>query len=78
MADVLIYRLMIFLQTVSHVHAGVSDIDTEISSDTNQQFVLHDSKGLEPGETENFNTVLKFMEKRSKMPQIKDKLHAIW
>ena len=63
---------------MSHVNAGESNIDTEILSDDNDQFVLHDSQGLEPGEEENFGIVKRFIERRNKMPDIKDKLHAIW
>jgi hypothetical protein len=58
--------------------AGKSEINTEILSEDNDQFVLHDSQGLEPGEVENLEIVQRFIERRSKMPDIKDKLHAIW
>jgi len=63
---------------VSDSKAGVSDINTEIISDDNEQFVLHDSQGFEPGEVDNFEIVKNFIESRSAMPDIKDKVHAIW
>lgn len=66
------------MQTVSKLKAGVSDINTEIISEDNDQFVLHDSQGFEPGEDNNFDIVRKFIEKRSAEPHVKDQIHAIW
>jgi len=40
--------------------------------------VLHDSQGFEPGEVDNFNKVKTFLDRRAQMPEIKDRLHAIW
>jgi hypothetical protein len=66
------------LQSVSHGDAGKSNIDTEIFSADNDKFVLHDSQGFEPGEVDNLKIVQEFIERRSNMPHIKDRLHAIW
>jgi hypothetical protein len=63
---------------VSHQAAGKSDINYEILSADNERFVLHDSLGFEPGENDNFRTVQDFIERRSRMPDLKDQLHAIW
>lgn len=63
---------------VSHSAVGTAEIDKEILSKTNDKFVLHDSRGLEPGEVETFEIVQDFIRKRDMMPAIKDKLHAVW
>jgi hypothetical protein len=63
---------------VAHGIAGVSDINTEIIPPDNDYFVLHDSQGFEHGEGTNFATVKDFIERRSAMPEVKDKIHAIW
>ena len=36
------------------------------SPDDNKRFVLHDSKGFEPGDTDNFDTVMEFLNDRGK------------
>jgi hypothetical protein len=63
---------------VSHDSAGDATIDKEIFSDANRQFVLHDSRGFEAGEVGNLQIVKDFIDKRNAMPDIKDKIHAIW
>ena len=40
--------------------------------------MLHDSQGFEAGEVENFNTVKNFIDRRRNMPEVKDRLHAVW
>ena len=40
--------------------------------------MLHDSQGFEPGEVNNFNKVKTFLDRRAQMPEIKDRLHAVW
>ncbi|KAL0064121.1 hypothetical protein AAF712_008981 [Marasmius tenuissimus] len=64
---------------VSHELAGVSDINSEITSEQNSRFILHDSQGFAHGEVDNFKTVEKFIRDRTdeKKP-LKDRLHAIW
>jgi len=63
---------------VSHGDPGKADINLEFFHDENVHFILHDSQGFEPAEDANFNIVKCFIEERSKMPQLKDRLHAIW
>ncbi|KAG8993071.1 hypothetical protein FRB93_002083 [Tulasnella sp. JGI-2019a] len=60
------------------VNGEPTDIDTEIKSASNPQFILHDSQGFVLGERENMNTLKDFIQRRNMKPQIKDKLHAIW
>ncbi|KIK39067.1 hypothetical protein CY34DRAFT_808695 [Suillus luteus UH-Slu-Lm8-n1] len=57
---------------------GEADIDHEFISPQNNRFVLHDSKGFEPGEEGNVNIVRDFIERRRNMAALKDKLHAVW
>ncbi|KAF5378284.1 hypothetical protein D9615_008717 [Tricholomella constricta] len=63
---------------VEHNKRGQADINQEIFSQENDMFVLHDSLGFEPGEKTNFQIAKDFIKERNEMPQIKDKLHAIW
>ncbi|KIK56309.1 hypothetical protein GYMLUDRAFT_263785 [Collybiopsis luxurians FD-317 M1] len=63
---------------VSHEQSGVSDINQEIISKQNSRFVIHDSQGFAAGETQNFETVKKFIKDRAQRPELKDRLHAIW
>jgi len=63
---------------VSESTVGDANINTEIFSKDNERFVLHDSKGFEHGDIGNVKTVQKFIEERNNMPEIKDKLHAVW
>jgi len=58
--------------------AGDAVIAREFVSEENKHFVLHDSKGFEPGQLENFEIVRKFVEERSKKPLLKDRIHGIW
>ncbi|RDB24104.1 hypothetical protein Hypma_008545 [Hypsizygus marmoreus] len=64
--------------TVSHNARGDADIDEEIFSSTNDKFVLHDSRGFEPGEEHNVEIVQDFINQRSRQRDVKDKLHAVW
>ena len=58
---------------------GEADIDKEFTSPQNQFFVLHDSKGFEPGNTETFDNVRRFIEqRRDERLHLKDRLHAVW
>jgi hypothetical protein len=57
---------------------GEAIIDTEFISEQNDRFVLHDSKGFEPGEEENVNKVRDFIERRRKKVALGDRLHAVW
>ncbi|KAG2125449.1 hypothetical protein DEU56DRAFT_916504 [Suillus clintonianus] len=64
--------------TISHNMPGEATIDHEFISKQNDRFVLHDSKGFEPGGKDNFDMVRGFIERRRKMPDLKDQLHAVW
>ncbi|OJA14807.1 hypothetical protein AZE42_04187 [Rhizopogon vesiculosus] len=57
---------------------GEVDINVEFISEQNDKFVLHDSKGFEPGEGDNLEIVQKFIQKRRQMKTLKDQLHAVW
>jgi len=63
---------------VSHHGPGKADINKEFCPNDNVRFILHDSEGFEPGERAKFNTVMKFIEDRSKRPDPSERLHAIW
>jgi molecular chaperone DnaK (HSP70) len=64
-------------QITSTHKPGEADIDHEFISPQNNRFVLHDSKGFEPGEEGNVNIVRDFIERRKNMAALKDKLHAV-
>ncbi|KAJ8581727.1 hypothetical protein M405DRAFT_938120 [Rhizopogon salebrosus TDB-379] len=63
---------------VSNFKPGEAEIDTEFISPKNNRFVLHDSKGFEPGEEDNVNIVQHFIERRGKIPNFGERLHAVW
>jgi predicted GTPase len=65
-------------QNESEHRPGHANVDTEILSPLNPHFVLHDSKGFEPGEVNNVQIVQQFIQERIQRPNLKDKLHAIW
>ncbi|KIO03283.1 hypothetical protein M404DRAFT_627645 [Pisolithus tinctorius Marx 270] len=57
---------------------GEADIEKGLTSPQNDRFVLHDSKGFEPAERNNYSDVKTFVENRKHQPHIKDQLHAVW
>ncbi|KAI6039755.1 hypothetical protein EDC04DRAFT_3090109 [Pisolithus marmoratus] len=57
---------------------GEATIEKELISSQNDRFILHDSRGFEPAEGGNYDTVKSFIETRKRMRQIKDRLHAVW
>ncbi|KAI6033060.1 hypothetical protein F5J12DRAFT_798498 [Pisolithus orientalis] len=57
---------------------GEADIGKELILLQNDRFVLHDSKGFEPAEHNNYSSVKTFVENRKHQPNIKDQLHAVW
>ncbi|KAH8998267.1 hypothetical protein EDB86DRAFT_825885 [Lactarius hatsudake] len=65
--------------SVAHYKPGESDIRQEFVSPENQYFVLHDSKGFEPGDLSNYETVRTFIEQGSQphLP-MKDRIHGLW
>ncbi|KAH9022715.1 hypothetical protein EDB84DRAFT_1678396 [Lactarius hengduanensis] len=58
---------------------GEADIQQEFVSPDNQFFVLHDSKGFEPGDLSNFDTVREFIRQRSR-PELPlgERIHGLW
>ncbi|KAJ7455483.1 hypothetical protein FB451DRAFT_1407795 [Mycena latifolia] len=64
---------------VSEWQVGGADIYSEFTSKINPRFVLHDSKGFEPANTDTFDLVRKFItEKSDARLELKDRLHAVW
>ena len=70
--------LTVPLKHVCHDGPGKADIDVGFCPNDNVRFILHDSEGFEPGEDAKFNTVMNFIEDRSKRPDLSERLHAIW
>jgi hypothetical protein len=72
-----VLHIVSFDQEVSQYDPGRADIDREFTSDANKLFVLHDSKGFEPGDEVNFGIVRRFVEERnSESLDLKDRLHG--
>jgi hypothetical protein len=66
-------------QEVSEYDPGKADIDREFTSVANKLFVLHDSKGFEPGDEDNFDIVRRFVKERSdENLDLRNRLHAVW
>ncbi|KAH0834218.1 hypothetical protein J3R83DRAFT_11531 [Lanmaoa asiatica] len=63
---------------VSENSRGSADIDREFVAAENGLFVLHDSLGLEAGESDNFDKVKSFISDRRKRENLQDRLHAVW
>ncbi|KAG1731733.1 hypothetical protein EDD22DRAFT_927929 [Suillus occidentalis] len=63
---------------VSEHRRGKADIDREFIAPENQRFVLHDSQGFEAGDSDCFMTAKDFIDRRRKMPNLRDKIHAVW
>ncbi|KAJ6553124.1 hypothetical protein B0H19DRAFT_1155708 [Mycena capillaripes] len=67
------------VNSISHGERGVCKINNEVVSSENPCFVLHDSMGFEPGDTENLELARKFLEDRTKpSTPFMDRLHVIW
>ncbi|KAG6325912.1 hypothetical protein ID866_13177, partial [Astraeus odoratus] len=62
----------------SHDKRGIANIEKPLVSKLNQRFILHDSKGFEPGEVDNLAVVKSFIERRKNHEDIKEQLHAVW
>ncbi|KAG2140935.1 uncharacterized protein EDB93DRAFT_647877 [Suillus bovinus] len=63
---------------VSEHRRGEADIEREFIAPENERFVLHDSQGFEAGDGEIFTTAKKFISCRREMPELRDKIHAVW
>ncbi|KAH9062165.1 hypothetical protein EDB87DRAFT_1682171 [Lactarius vividus] len=58
---------------------GKADIQQEFVSAENPFFVLHDSKGFEPGDLVNFETVCEFIQQRSRRDlPLSERIHGLW
>ncbi|KAH9049027.1 hypothetical protein EDB84DRAFT_1574419 [Lactarius hengduanensis] len=58
---------------------GRADIQQEFGSAENPFFVLHDSKGFEPGDLVNFETVCEFIQQRSQQDlPLSERIHGLW
>ncbi|KAI6098321.1 P-loop containing nucleoside triphosphate hydrolase protein [Pisolithus croceorrhizus] len=63
---------------VENDRSGKADINKELTSPENDRFILHDSQGFEPAESDNHKVVKAFIERRKMMRDIRDQLHAVW
>ncbi|KDQ17212.1 hypothetical protein BOTBODRAFT_600484 [Botryobasidium botryosum FD-172 SS1] len=64
-----------------HFMPGDSNIEDEIRirlADGRLGYILHDSRGFEPGEFGNIRSVEGFINGRKGQARVEDKLHAIW
>ena len=66
------------IQRPEHDKRGEANIETPLYSKSNERFVLHDSKGFEPGEKDNLASVEAFIERRKTHKEIQERLHAVW
>jgi hypothetical protein len=57
---------------------GDIDINKQFFTTANSKFVLHDGGGFESDDSNNVSTVKDFIARRLEMPDLEDKLHAIW
>ncbi|ESK81097.1 hypothetical protein Moror_13360 [Moniliophthora roreri MCA 2997] len=64
---------------IQHDRPGEADINRSYESDANPRFILHDSKGFEPGSENTWDAVEKFIRDRSSTDQpLKERVHTIW
>ncbi|KAK2466591.1 hypothetical protein APHAL10511_000849 [Amanita phalloides] len=66
------------LVEVAHNQPGTADVEREITSENNCNFVLHDSFGYEAGDEEGFVALKKFIADRNRKKDVADRIHAIW
>ncbi|KAF8814402.1 hypothetical protein BYT27DRAFT_6334268 [Phlegmacium glaucopus] len=62
---------------VAHGRVGTADINREYTSLANPRFILHDSKGFEPGDDGTWRIVEKFLKERQEL-DLPNKIHALW
>ncbi|KAF8800648.1 hypothetical protein BYT27DRAFT_7117125 [Phlegmacium glaucopus] len=62
---------------VAHGRVGTADINREYTSLANPRFILHDSKGFEPGNNGTWTIVEQFLKERQKF-DLPNKIHALW
>ncbi|THU90892.1 hypothetical protein K435DRAFT_675206 [Dendrothele bispora CBS 962.96] len=64
---------------IAHDRAGRADIARPYTSPENPRFILHDSKGFEPGSGDTWGTVDKFIQDRCGAERsLKERVHTIW
>ncbi|KAF5323213.1 hypothetical protein D9758_017318 [Tetrapyrgos nigripes] len=64
---------------IAHDRVGKADINREYTSPENPRFILHDSKGFEPGSENTWNIVEEFVRDRCRTERpLKDRVHTIW
>ncbi|KAG2098871.1 hypothetical protein BD769DRAFT_1512210 [Suillus cothurnatus] len=63
---------------ISKYMQGDIDINKQFFTTANSKFVLHDGGGFESDDSNNVSTVKDFIARRLEMPDLEDKLHAIW
>ena len=68
----------ISIQRPEHDKRGKANIETPLYSESNKRFVLHDTKGFEPGENNNLADVKAFIKSRKTHQDIQEQLHAVW
>ncbi|KAH8822432.1 hypothetical protein DL96DRAFT_1684162 [Flagelloscypha sp. PMI_526] len=64
--------------TVSHRERGQSDINAEITSNINPNFVIHDSKGYEPADATIYNELVAFIHDRLTRTESSENIHMVW
>ncbi|KAF5340186.1 hypothetical protein D9758_015000 [Tetrapyrgos nigripes] len=64
---------------IAHGRVGKADINREYTSADNPRFILHDSKGFEPGSKDTWTIVEGFIRDRCGTERpLKDRVHTIW
>jgi hypothetical protein len=58
--------------------ASESDIEREFTSLKKPHFIVHFFQGFYRARGDDFNVVKNFIHTRSRMPDLKDRLHTIW
>ncbi|THU79565.1 hypothetical protein K435DRAFT_768657 [Dendrothele bispora CBS 962.96] len=65
--------------SIAHDRVGEANIYHGHTFPSNPRFILHDSKGFEPGSEGTWDIVEKFIrDKSSTERSLKDRLHTIW
>ena len=57
---------------------GIHDIEKEIEFEGNSKIIAHDSEGFEAGRRAEVDVVRKFIDSRSQVQDINQKLHLVW
>ena len=63
---------------ISHRSRGRHDVRDEIRHKHRRDLIIHDSGGFEAGDESQMRALGQFVEERSMMPNIEDRLHMIW